>query len=226
MAIVSYSRNFIFVKTRKTAGTSIEVELSRRLGPRDVVTPLFPPEPGHDPRNYKFLGFQRFNNHMPATRIRRQIGARRFNAMFKFCVEREPLDKTISHFRMKKNMVATNGFDQSITWEDYVERGYFPIDIEKYTDMVDGRRQLIVDRIIPYETLKEGLCEVLAAQGMEDFQLGTRAKSGYSAVRHIEKQDVTEAQKAKIYAAFAETMALTGLYSDPTANQQVREQAV
>lgn len=38
--IISYSRNFIFVKTRKTAGSAIEAALSVHAGAEDVVTPL------------------------------------------------------------------------------------------------------------------------------------------------------------------------------------------
>src|ERR1700759_907039 len=38
--IISYSRNFIFIKTKKTAGSAIEAALSVHAGPDDVVTPL------------------------------------------------------------------------------------------------------------------------------------------------------------------------------------------
>ena len=40
--IFSRSRNFIFIKTRKTAGTSLEIALSPLCGPDDVVTPISP----------------------------------------------------------------------------------------------------------------------------------------------------------------------------------------
>ncbi len=38
--IISYSRNFVFIKTKKTAGSAIEAALSVYAGPDDVVTPL------------------------------------------------------------------------------------------------------------------------------------------------------------------------------------------
>jgi hypothetical protein len=50
--IISHRHRFIFIKTRKTAGTSIEVYLSRFCGEEDVVTPLNPPVEGHEPRNH------------------------------------------------------------------------------------------------------------------------------------------------------------------------------
>lgn len=36
--IVSYARNFIFLKTRKTAGTTVEIALTPSCGPGDILT--------------------------------------------------------------------------------------------------------------------------------------------------------------------------------------------
>jgi hypothetical protein len=38
--IVSHEHKFIYLKTKKTAGTSIELALSRLCGPDDIITPL------------------------------------------------------------------------------------------------------------------------------------------------------------------------------------------
>lgn len=40
--IISHKHRFIFIKTRKTAGTSIEISLSRYCGKDDVITPITP----------------------------------------------------------------------------------------------------------------------------------------------------------------------------------------
>ena len=37
--IISHEHKFIFLKTKKTAGTAIEAALSELCGPRDVITP-------------------------------------------------------------------------------------------------------------------------------------------------------------------------------------------
>ena len=65
MAIISYRHKFIFVKTVKTAGTSIEVHLAAKCGPKDIVTPIIPSNPDHQPRNFDGEG-KIFRNHMPA----------------------------------------------------------------------------------------------------------------------------------------------------------------
>lgn len=99
--IVSHAKKFIFVKTRKTSGTSMEVSLSQVCGPDDIITPIsFEDElvrldmGGTLPQNYAGLGEQRYRdmikarkmkflrarrrgkffNHMPAVSIREHVG--------------------------------------------------------------------------------------------------------------------------------------------------------
>ena len=40
--IASHAHRFIFLKTRKTAGTSVEIALSKACGPDDVITVTSP----------------------------------------------------------------------------------------------------------------------------------------------------------------------------------------
>lgn len=215
MALISPKHNFIFVKTLKTGGTSFEVELARQLEPQAVVTPVIPPIEGHEARNWE-RGWLRkpYYNHMTAARIREFIGADAFGRMFKFCVEREPVAKCISFFHMLKNSDRHGTpAEKAMTWAQYVDRGQFPVDFDKYAERVDGRPVLLVDEVIPYERMNEAFSALLPRLGLQPVSLDTRAKGDYSAVRHVRKEDVTPAQRAAIYAAFAESLAVAGLES-------------
>lgn len=124
--IISHQHRFIFVKTAKTAGTSIETYLSPHCGERDVLTPFTGgDEVGHRPRNYegaynpiadlwaaRRLGVdlsakgavvtalktrERYFHHMPAWQIR--VRARRpWRDYLSFCVIRDPVDAVVSGY--------------------------------------------------------------------------------------------------------------------------------
>lgn len=77
--IVSHQHKFIFVKTRKTAGTSIEVFLSSLAGPDAVVTPFTVSEGiDHHPRNWhrRFNPWPEVADRLRRTRSLRGSGAR------------------------------------------------------------------------------------------------------------------------------------------------------
>jgi hypothetical protein len=119
--IISHRHRFIFLKTRKTAGTSMEIALSRFCGPDDVITPIVEEDealrrelgyPG--PQNLEvpasalracdrlaaWLGREplRFFNHAPAAFVRRCVDPAVWFGYFKFCFERDPFDKAISRY--------------------------------------------------------------------------------------------------------------------------------
>ena len=139
--IISHEHRFIFIKTRKTAGTSVEVFLGGHVEPGAIVTPVKPPVDGHVARNYqpffnpvpemlrtrKLVGPMKaalarnaFYNHIDAPRIRERVGARVWDSYFKFCFERDPWDKVVSqyYFRRSRTDVETPA-----TFRDFILQG-------------------------------------------------------------------------------------------------------
>ena len=155
MAVISFKHSFVFVKTTKTAGTSIEVELSKIAGDDAIVTPIIPAVDGHTPRNYASAdGSQLFSAHMTAVAIRKQIGPKTFQQMHKFCVEREPVSKCISDFHMRRNSPERNKDGKyRKDWPEYCAKGRFPIDLDKYYEKRGGTRKVIVDDYWPMSRL-------------------------------------------------------------------------
>jgi len=215
MAIISFRHNFIFVKTRKTAGTSIEVDLSQRVEAEAIVTEILPPIADHQPRNHLAEdGSRKFYNHMSAIEIRSLLGEKAFNRMFKFCVEREPVSKCISHFHMLRNSPLHNpGGAYQDNWETYCESRNFPVDQFAYSENHEGERRLLMDRVIPFEALHQDLPKLLQGFGIEGFSIRSRAKSEYARNRLVAVEDVTPQQRDIIYTQFKSSISLTGLYS-------------
>ena len=147
--IISHEHKFIFVKTEKTAGTSMEVYLSTHCGPLDVVTPIIPHVEPHISRNH-----EGYYNHIPACAIRDQIDQNCWDTYFKFCVERNPWDKTISHYHMVKSR-----WNAGLSFERYLLEGKFPINFPKYTDLKNPSK-VIVDEVLYYEHLVDNLDRV------------------------------------------------------------------
>lgn len=192
--LVSHAHRFIFIKTRKTAGTSVEVELAKIMGRDDLVTPVLPPVKGHEPRN-----FGECWNHMPARKVRRAIGRDVYDSYLKFAIEREPVDKCVSFYSMLRNS-PTHKRNVG-TWDEYVRKGPYPLDKSIYTSRFG---KLMVDRILRFEHLDHDLRELMAELGVEFPGVKSRAKGGWR-----EEQPVTDEQKSIIYKKFASTNRFT-----------------
>ena len=223
--IVSHRHRFVFVKTRKTAGTSIEVFLSPRCGEEDIVTPLEPPEPGHRPRNFRglsnpftaaarrepwlrtakrFATATRYYNHMPAALVRERVGATVWGEYLTFCVERNPWDKVVSMWHMER---SRSGSD--LTLRDYLAAGRrLPLNEPLYTD---GSGTVIVDEILRYEQLDEELARVFGRLGVPfPGSLTVRTKAGYGRPKRSYREAFDEETRGIVARLFAREIALLG----------------
>ena len=171
--IISHKYKFIFIKTRKTAGTSVEVYLESFCGKNDIITPIYPPFGNHKARNYKgflnpipeillygnlnlkkFLERNKFYNHIPAELVRRRIAKKTWSSYYKFTIERNPWDKVISQFYMLKDRGVVRDID------DYFSKGINCFNYPQYTDKTN--RDIIVNKIIMYENLSDELGKILS----------------------------------------------------------------
>ena len=174
--IVSHQHKFIFVKTRKTAGTSLEVFLEPLCGEQDVVTPVSPAyhdneTVSHQPRNH-----EGYRNHAPASVIRAQVGEDVWNRYYKFSVERNPWDKMVSMYWWRKFQYnSVDDFDsfcrKAVAQPDNVYT--CPSDFHFYTI----NDELCVDTVMQFETMMDDFSSVCEHLGLGKVGTLPRAKS-------------------------------------------------
>jgi len=173
--ILSHRHRFLFIKTNKTAGTSIEIALSKFCGPDDIITPISE----EDERIRHRLGYrgpqnhEGFYNHIGAREIMNRVDPEVWNGYYKFCVERNPWDRAVSLYYFlyrNKTPVPFADFVASDTIHRLRENGF-----ENYT--VDG--EIVVDRICLYERLDEELEAVRKHLGLPEPLALPRAKAGF-----------------------------------------------
>jgi hypothetical protein len=190
--ILSHKHKFIFIKTRKTAGSSIETALSGICGPEDVVTTMDPPENGHTPQNWigdgvleraykKHLRVRKlihpdsillrdhYYQHMTAFRAKQVCGDQIWNSYFKFCFERNPWDKVVSFYWWKMR-----GKQEKVDFSDWIRTKRQPIDSDLYC--INGN--IAMDFIGRFEHLEEDFKKILNILDINCGILLPKSKSG------------------------------------------------
>lgn len=200
--ILSHQHKFIFIKTQKTAGTSIEIALSSLCGDDDIITQIFAEDEEtrrslgyRGPQNDVIGGRQLFYNHMPAAHIRAVVGDEVWSTYFKFCFERNPWDKVISLYFWRNQTLPRP------TIAEYIRSGHvasvsgFP----RYT--IGGR--IAVDRVCFYERLEQELARIQRELNLPPIPALPRAKSGF----RVDRRPYYEILSPEDMAAIAEIFA-------------------
>ena len=179
--IVSHEHGFVFMKTRKTAGTSVEIALSRVCGPDDVITPvpaddevLRAERGGRPAQHYDAPPLaERLQEHVRASKARRIVGAEVWDGYFKFAVERNPWDAVVSLYHWRFRDAETPGDFTAFVLSEAVET--FATKNQRIYRL-DGR--VAVDRVLRYESLADELTKVWSELGLPGSPDLPHAKSG------------------------------------------------
>ena len=196
MTIICHRRQFIFLKSRKTAGTSIELWLAPNLDPKvDLISTgiefrqQYPDawKSFNSPSRRIRFALRRaltftpiFRPHMYAAEVRSFVGDRTWRNYCKISIVRNPWDRTISLWRWRQH---TSGV--STTLGDFVtamEKG------EKYARAMGAHRwdnwsyyaiddKIVANEIIRYESIESDATKIFNRFGISGGYL-PHAKSG------------------------------------------------
>jgi len=225
--IVSHKFRFIFVKTHKTAGSSLEMGLGALCGEDDIISHMEDNLDSGIPRNYgpegrlgklytdwklvrklidrhsPTLGAY-YYEHMPAWRIRELLGEAIWDEYFKFCVERNPWDKVVSYYLWK-----THGQGRSLPpFRDYVLRKShrLPADGKLYFD----GGQPLVDKVYEFRDLDSMLADLRRRLGIPIESPLPAEKTGIKSDRKHYQDYYDPDTRDKVAELFAREIRLMG----------------
>jgi len=204
----------------------LEVFLSQYCGDEDIVTPIYPHVEPHVSRNYQGLRNpipelldnkgddlkallrrvvrrEKFYNHIPAKYVKDSIPENIWNSYFKFCVERNPWSKTLSYYH---HMNALQG--GNLTFEEYLNSENFCYNYPVYCDKND---EILVDRVIPYESLAENLDTIFKEMDIPfSGELTVKAKSEHKKDSRPYQEIFTLEQRELVEKAFYKEIQMHG----------------
>jgi hypothetical protein len=141
---------------------------------------------------------------MPAWLVRLRVPPGIWNSYFKFCVERNPWDKVLSHYHMHAYRLGG-----ALSLDQYFARGKFPINYPRYTTPSGSR--IIVDRVVRYENLTDELGEIFTRLNVPfDGDLGVKKKGHFRTDRTPYQLVFSPRQRQIVESVFAREIQLHG----------------
>lgn len=216
--IISHKHKFIFIKTKKTAGTSIEIALSRICGDLDIITPMNPEDEklrksvtGRGAQHTR-IPFGRFSmrdwvrflirgkrayfyNHITAKQVKRYVGSSIWNDYYTFCFERNPVTKSISHFKWRGAKVDLNSY------QDYLHSPDVKL-IQGAKFYTDGSGNLLVDKVYKMEQMQEAFDHLKQQINCTNLQVPEFKTKQSKAVEGLDAEHVEQHYKEMLEAIF------------------------
>ena len=225
--IISHKHQFIFLKTKKTAGTSVEIALSKFCGPDDIITPISP----NDEEKRRLLGYRGaqnykpdscgggvrgllgtllkkspkdFSSHIKARTVKPFIDDQVWDGYYKFCYERNPWDRVVSLYYW--NYKA----EPRPTMMEFLNSKRMMTLHRKGWGVYTINEKVVVDKICKFENLAEELEVVRKHLGIPEPLELPRTKSGSRKDKRSYREVFTEEEKEKIAELFADEIKLMG----------------
>lgn len=216
--LVSHRKKFIFLKTGKTAGTSVELYFEPWCVPDGVdadkaLRPALESEAGIvGPRRMQPDQGEKYFSHAPASRVKDWVGDDIWDSYLKFSIVRNPFDKVVSwfHFHMPETEKARlSSADFSETRKVFRDWLIIAPQVPRDRHFCTIAGAFCLDRVLRFETLNEDMESLCGALDIpyQTERLTHRKKGyrdGFPAWRRY-YEDETVAVIERIYAWELET---------------------
>ena len=180
--IVSHKYKFIYIAVPKTASTSLGTALQEYCEGEPLISPkLLAKNPDFVQEKETLPPIKK---HMPARKIKKLVGPKIWKEYFKFTIERNPFDKLVSYYFMKKSdekHSCGNSFKEFVLNCKNEVRN-FP----KGANIYSLKGEIALDYIGHFETLEKDLDFICKKLGLPNLNLG-RKKSGFRPDRDYRK---------------------------------------
>ena len=211
--ILSHKNKFIFIKSFKTASTSLEIALSKYCGEKDIITPIVIEDEEIRKRN-GFPGPQNFNistlfeEHMSASEIKSKVSPKIWEEYYKFVVVRNPFDQIISAFywhnksKEKERKFIFFKKRKKVFKEFFKIKAHHIFEDEYLRYTLNDK--VLVDNFLRYENLKSDLIslskKINLPENLYDVFSKIRAKSDIRPRDKVQEINTDIREKIKILA--------------------------